>query len=107
MNDPHYNPGPPIQFAKVPNNIVGHLFLWLLRRWMNSARYSIVTRGRKPKRGYKVGRWQHDLPKAHAKQLGVYVVDRWEKRVRAYKYHRKAVEYMKRQSSNTRRELFH
>jgi len=70
---------PAIQFAKIPNNVIGHLFLWVLRHWLNSERYSIVTRGRKPRR---VQRYTYDVPKANAQQLGIYIVDRWEKKQR-------------------------
>ena len=70
---------PPVQFAKIPNNIIGHLFLWVLRHWINSERYSIVTRGRKPRR---VIRYSYDVPKANAQQLGIYIVDRWENKMR-------------------------
>lgn len=94
MNNPHFTNGPPIQFAKIPNNWLGHLFLWALRRWLNKARYSIQTRGRKPRRGYKTPRYAHDLPKAHAKQLGVYITDKWEKKARAWKWHEEARERM-------------
>jgi len=86
MNNPHIRTAPPIQFAKIPNNVIGRVFLWALRRWLNKDRYSIMTRGRKPKRGYKVGRFAHDLPKAHARQLGVYIVDRWENKARQWKW---------------------
>ena len=95
MNNPHIRPEPPTQFAKIPNNIIGRLFLWALRRWLNKERYSIMTRGRKPKRGYKVARWQHDLPKAHAKQLGVYIVDRWENKARQWKWEEESRELAK------------
>ncbi len=86
MNNPHIRQAPALQFAKIPNNIVGRLFLWALRRWLNKERYSIMTRGRKPKRGYKADRFAHDLPKAHARQLGVYIVDRWENKARQWKW---------------------
>ena len=94
MNNPHIRTAPPIQFAKIPNNIIGRVFLWALRRWLNKERYSIQTRGRKPRRGYKVGRFAHDLPKAHAKQLGVYIVDRWENKARQWKWQEKSRERM-------------
>ncbi len=70
---------PAIQFAKIPNNIIGRLFLWVLRRYMNTDRYSIVTRGRKPRR---VIRYSYDVPKSNAQQLGLYIVDRWENKMR-------------------------
>ncbi len=94
MNNPHIRQAPAIQFAKIPNNIIGRLFLWALRRWLNKERYSIMTRGRKPRRGYKVGRYAHDLPKAHAKQLGVYIVDRWESKARQWKWQEESRERM-------------
>ncbi len=86
MNNPNIRQAPAIQFAKIPNNVIGHLFLWALRRWLNKERYSIMTRGRKPKRGYKLGRYAHDLPKANARQLGVYIVDRWESKAKRWKW---------------------
>ena len=64
---------PPVQFAKIPNNIIGHLFLWVLRHWINSERYSIVTRGRKPRR---VIRYSYDVPKANAAHAGILEIDR-------------------------------
>jgi hypothetical protein len=70
---------PAIQFAKIPNNIIGRLFLWVLRRYMNTDRYSIVTRGRKPRR---VIRYSYDVQKSNAQELGLYIVDRWEKKQR-------------------------
>lgn len=90
MNNPHIRQAPPIQFAKIPNNVVGHVFLWALRRWLNKERYSIVTRGRKPKRGFKNPRYSHDLPKANARQLGVYIEDRWERKARQWKWEEEA-----------------
>lgn len=92
MNNPHIRTAPPLQFAKIPNNIMGRVFLWALRRWLNKDRYSIVTRGRKPKRGFKNQRYAHDLPKAHARQLGVYIVDRWENKAREWKWREEAKE---------------
>ena len=94
MNNPHIRTAPPIQFAKIPNNIIGRLFLWTLRRWLNKERYSIMTRGRKPRRGFKNPRYSHDLPKAHSKQLGVYIVDRWENKARQWKWQEKSRERM-------------
>ena len=70
---------PPVQFAKIPNNVIGRLFLWVLRRYMNGDRYSIVTRGRKPRR---VIRYSYDVTKSNALELGIYIVDRWENKMR-------------------------
>jgi hypothetical protein len=106
MNNPHIRTAPPLQFAKIPNNIIGRLFLWTLRRWLNKERYSIMTRGRKPKRGFKNPRYAHDLPKAHARQLGVYIVDRWQTKATAWKWHeeskKRMEEYDKKEKAKAR-----
>lgn len=102
MNNPHIKTAPPIQFAKIPNNMVGRLFLWALRRWLNKERYSIQTRGRKPRRGFKNPRYSHDLPKAHAKQLGVYITDKWENKAREWKWREEAKE---RREAEAKKEL--
>lgn len=77
MNDPRVRKDPPVQFMSVPNNLIGKGILWAVRHYMNKERYSLVTRGRGPKGGFKRGLGSSDTPKKFAKRLGVYIKDRW------------------------------
>lgn len=64
------------QHLRVPNTIVGRIFLWFLRRYMNHATYSLLLRGRAPKPGKKYRRGAFGgsatLPLREAKVWGVY-----------------------------------
>jgi hypothetical protein len=75
---------PPIQMFLVPSNLAGKLFVYLLRRFLNRARYTITVRGRVAKdpelRGYF-----GDVKQKDAKKLGVYIRDRYPHR-RHYEY---------------------
>jgi len=84
MNDPRTRREPPIQFMSVPNNLIGKGILWAVRRYLNKERYSLKTRGRGPKKGFKRGLGSSDTPKSHAKRLGVYIVDRWEEKMQRW-----------------------
>ncbi len=80
MNDPRTKKDPPVQFMSIPNNLIGKGLLWAIRHYMNKERYSLKTRGRGPKKGFKRMAGGHDTPKSHARRLGIYIVDRWEDR---------------------------
>ena len=84
MNDPRVRKDPPVQFMSVPNNLIGKGILWAVRHYLNKERYSLKTRGRGPKKGFKRSFGSHDTPKTHAKRLGVYIVDRWEEKMKEW-----------------------
>lgn len=84
MRNPRLRRDPPTQFMSVPNTIWGRSILWALRRYMNKERYSLVLRGRSPKKGFKRTVASYDTPKQFAKRLGVYIKDHWEDRCEEY-----------------------
>jgi len=61
----------PRQHFNIPNNIIGRVWLWLFRRWVNRASYTIDVKGRSPKS--PALRCSHGVPRRHAKRLGVYL----------------------------------
>lgn len=84
MKDPRIRRDPPTQFMSVPNNLIGKGILWALRHYMNKERYTLVLRGRGPKKGFKRTAASYDTPKKFARRLGVYIKDHWEDRCVEY-----------------------
>lgn len=68
-----YNPAEGVdQMFRVPNNVVGRVFLYLLGRYMNKANYTIRKRGRCAKR--KSDRtYFGDVKLKDAKEVGIYI----------------------------------
>lgn len=69
---------PPRQFMSVPLHIGGRVFLWVLRRWMNSERYALVLRGRSPRPGQRRRDSYGANPKI-CRRAGLYFEDRWHR----------------------------
>jgi len=86
MENPRLKKDPPVQFMSIPNNLIGKGLLWAMRHYMNKERYSLVTRGRGPKKGFKRSTG-FDTPKSHAKRLGVYIKDKWKDKTHEYDRH--------------------
>lgn len=64
----------PRQQFLIPNNLLGRIFLWALRRYLNQQRYAVRLRGRTPRQ--PMGRFTRDVPRSQARRLGVYLNDK-------------------------------
>ena len=81
----------PVYTFKVKNNILGRVFIKVVKKKLNSQRYYLVLRGRHSNRKklytklnmeYKPGT-QNDVPLDHAETYGIYIKEK-------LKYHGKA-----------------
>lgn len=68
-----------IYFFKVPNSILGNIFVFLLRRYLNRDSYTVRLKGRGKNReyvrdlyGYGYS-WTKDMPVPCAEYWGVYI----------------------------------
>lgn len=57
------------QHLSIPNNWIGRVFLWALRRWMNHTSYRLTLRGRCVRRPPS----RDPLPMSNAKRIGIYI----------------------------------
>ncbi len=57
------------QHFSVPNNWIGKLFLWALRRWLNHTSYKLTLKGRNVRRPPCTD----PLPMSNAKRIGIYI----------------------------------
>ena len=63
----------------VPNTLVGRIFLWWFKKYLNRETYRIRARGRGPRaatakaNGQYARSFDQDLPVAHAKRLALYL----------------------------------
>jgi hypothetical protein len=57
------------QHLSIPNNWIGRVFLWALRRWMNHTSYKLTLKGRNVRRPPCTD----PLPMSNAKRIGIYI----------------------------------
>lgn len=83
MDFPSYPKTAPRQFALLPNNILTRLWFWYLSRYMNTDRYRLTKRGRKPKRPELRG-YGGNVRLENAKRIGLYIDDKSGNKMRDY-----------------------
>jgi len=63
------------QHFLIPNTVLGRVFLWWARRYLNTETYAIRLRGRTPIVPGKRAGWScRDVPLSNARRLGVYLI---------------------------------